>query len=141
MSRQEFVEQTISELGTKLRIPKLALDSTGRASFSRDGIHMTISYLDQPIEIVWLFVDLGEVGVSQVDVLEGLLQMGFLTWSSNCMTIGIDKSGERAIGHSNIPVVYLNGERLHQVVEGMLEAAVTIRDRIKQRDFELVGMQ
>ncbi|MCG8650290.1 MAG: type III secretion system chaperone, partial [Pirellulales bacterium] len=139
MSRQDYVEQTISELGTRLGIPELALDATDRASFSKDDILMTIHYVDQPIELLWLFVDLGEVGTSDAEVLSGLLQLGFPTWTSNCMTIGIDDSGQRAIGHSNIPVVYLTAARLHQTVEYMLEAAAEIRDHIQQHDFELVG--
>ena len=140
MSRQHYVEQTVGELGAALDIPQLALDSSGRASLSLNGIRLTLCHADDPVELLWLFVDLGEVADDSAELLQGLLQMGFLTWSSNCMTIGIDESGERIIGHSNIPVVFLNAVRLRDLVQRMLESAAAIRQRIESRQLEFTAL-
>lgn len=138
MSRQHLVAQTIAELGTQLGIPDLALDDSSRVSLTVDGIHVTLNYAIEPVELLWLFVDLGEIADDRTEVLEGLLQLGFLTWSSNSMTIGLDEEGQRALGYSSVPVVNLSLDTLVGQLNEMLRSAAAIRERIERNDFEVV---
>jgi hypothetical protein len=138
MSRQHLVAQTIGELGTQLGIPDLALDDSSRVSLTVDGIRVTLNYAIEPIELLWLFVDLGEIADESTEVLEGLLQLGFLTWSSNSMTVGLDEDGKRALGYSSVPVVNLSLDTLVGQLNEMLRGAAAIRERIERNDFEVV---
>jgi len=137
MSRQHLVAQVITELGEELAVPDLALDETSRATLSFENIHVTLHYVIEPIELLWLIVDLGTIDPSRTEVLEGLLQCGFLTWSSNCMTVGLDEQGDHGYGHASIPVVQLSLETLRSQLEEMVEAAQAIRERIERNDFEI----
>ena len=137
MSRRHYVEETIQTFGAGLEIPDLSLDDSDRASFSSDGIHVTFSYATEPVETLWIFVDLGEIPENDVNLLSGLLQASYAMWTSNLMTIGINDSGERALGYTSIPVISLNFSNLFKLVEKLLEAAKELRSRIESGNLEI----
>lgn len=145
MSRERIVADAVAALGADLGIPALALDASRRASFCYDGVQFTLSYATEPAEVLWLYVDLGDVEADNPQMLQCLMQMGYATWFGNCMTIGLNEAGERGIGSSGIPVVWLNPDRLTQLVKRMLAAAAEVRERLttghSEPVWELMSLQ
>jgi len=136
MSRESFVAGIVSELGAAIGLPDLALDETGRVSLLLDGVPLTLTYETDPLELLWLLVDLGEVDTERAGPLRALLQMGFLTWSANRLTIGLTDDG-RVVGHTVVPVVNLDRFLLEEVLRHVLETAKAVRERVARGEPEL----
>jgi len=136
MSRERYVVQIVQELGAEMGMSDLALDENGRASLLFDDTPVTLMYCPDPVELLWLLVDLGEIDVDRHEPLEALLQLGFQTWSANRMTIGLTENGNRAVGHTSIPVVNLDRGLLEETLRYVLETADAIRERLARGELE-----
>ncbi|MEO1019905.1 MAG: type III secretion system chaperone [Pseudomonadota bacterium] len=137
MSREHYVAEIIAELGAGLGLSGFALDGSQRASLIIDGLPVTFTYVAAPVELVWIYVDLGEVPENDPRALDALLQLGFLTWASNRMTLGVDDRGERVIGQAAIPAINLDLPALRGQLGQITESAFLIRDRLTRGDFNL----
>jgi hypothetical protein len=137
MSREDYVSQVVSEFGDNLGLADFEFDETRRASMSIDDMPVTFSYSASPVELLWIHMDLGEAPKDDPAALSGLLELGFLGWVSNRLTIGVDDAGERVIGQSMIPAISLDATTLRGHFEQMAESALLVRDRITRGDYNL----
>lgn len=136
MSRIDYVSGIIYELGTAMGLPDLALDDKGRLSLRFDSIPVTFHYTAEPVELLWLMVDLGELDPDDRETLNGVLRLGFLTWLGNRMTLALSDDSRRVLGHSAIPVVNLDLGLLKQTLAQLMESAEMVAGRIARRDFD-----
>lgn len=137
MSRHNFVAGVFRGLGDKLGIAPLELDDADRVSLLFDGVLVTFAYTTDPIELVWIYVDLGEVPPHGVIAPQRLLQLGFEFWAKNVMTIGMDEVGRNAIGYSSIPVSLVDVAVLQELLDHMLQAAFLIREQLASVEFDV----
>lgn len=138
MSRYNYVADVFAELGQSMGMPPLVLDDTDRVSLVFDGVLVTFAYTSEPVELVWLYIDLGEVADDDVPVLQRLLQLGFDCWTRSVMTIGMDDAGRNAVGYTAIPVSALSLTSLKDVLSSLLQAAFLIREHLTEVAFEAV---
>lgn len=136
MSRYNYVIEVLEELGTEMGMGRLEFDDTSRLSLVFDGVLVTLAYTTEPIELVWIYVDLGEVPAEGIVVFQQLLQVGFEAWAQNVMTIGLDDEGKNAIGYTSIPVTVLELPMLKEMLSRMLQATFLIREHLAQVAFE-----
>lgn len=128
MSRLQHANLCIDQLGRHLGLSGLALDEQGSLSLEVDGVPVSIRHEPQPVEALWLIVDLGEVPAHSTESprrgrLESLLEFGFQSWVGNVMTVGLGPEGDRAHGFSCVPVVNLAEGVLVDQVETMVAVA------------------
>lgn len=136
MSRLGYVADVLKEFGNEIGMGDLALDETDRLSLTFDGVLVTLAYASEPIELIWIYVDLGEVPIEDVGVLQHLLKIGFECWAQNVMTIGLDDEARNAVGYSSIPVTLLDKRVLKELISRLLEATFLIREEIAQIAFD-----
>ena len=137
MTRLQSVNRVISEFGDAIGMPDLQLGEQDRLRLMFDQTPVTLAYKATPMEMLWLYVDLGEIEPQSEKAAECLLQLGFLCWAMNKMTIGLDEDEKRAIGFTAIPVAQLNLQVLMEVAHHFLDSASTIRERLARRDYDL----
>ena len=136
MSRFNYVTEVLHELGASMGMGALDLDDTNRLSLVFDGVLVTFSYTADPVELVWIYVDLGDVPSGSVRVPREMLKVGFECWANNVMTIGMDDSATKAIGYSSIPVSVLELSVLKEMLSRMLQATFLIREHLARSAFE-----
>lgn len=137
MSRLQHVVKVLQDLGAEAGLPSLGLDQSDRASLLFDDIPVTFAYTAAPAELLWIYVDLGEVPAEGAAAPTWLLQLGLSTWAASVMTIGLDEEGRRALGYTPIAVAMLDLPRLKEVLTRLLAAARPIRERLALRQFEI----
>ena len=138
MSRRAYIEQVVAELGAAMGLPALALDGDGRASVLLDDVLFTLMAGDDPVELLWLFADLGYVGPDDPARLRTLLRLGAETWSRGQMTVGLDQHGRHAIGHSAIPVVDLDLALLQNTLRDFADTTMAVRTALTAHTAEAV---
>ena len=130
MSRYNYVTEVLKELGNDMGMGPLELDDTNRLSLVFDGVLVTLSYTTDPLELLWIYVDLGEVPADNIHVSREMLKLGFECWGQNVMTIGLDDDGNKAIGYSSIPVTVLELPVLREMLSRMLQATFVVREHL-----------
>jgi hypothetical protein len=136
MSRQALVEQVLQELAAETGVGELSLDASDRVTLVFDDIPVTFAYVTQPTELLWLYVDLGEVPADGTEAPVCLMQLALTTWVASVMTIGLDEEGKNAVGMTAIAVVMLKYPTLKEVVLRLIEAARPIRDHLSTHDYD-----
>jgi Tir chaperone protein (CesT) family len=137
MSRTQHVGQVLQELAAEAGLASLSLDASDRASLLFDDIPVTFAYTAEPMELLWIWVDLGEIPADGAAAPECLLRLGLMSWAASVMTIGLDEQGRRALGFTSIAVAMLDLARLKEVLARLLAAARPIRERLAAGRFEL----
>lgn len=99
------------------------------------GIPITLMYSAEPVEMVWLFADVGRVRDDPA-VLEGILRYGLKLWLSGEMTIALDHDGEHLVGYSSAPASALTPHVLEAQLDRLVGAAADMVDRLAHNDFE-----
>ena len=130
MSRYNYVTEVLRELGNDMGMGPLELDDTNRLSLVFDGVLVTLSYTTDPLELLWIYVDLGDVPPDNIHVPREMLKLGFECWGQNVMTIGLDEEGSKAIGYSSIPVTVLELPVLREMLSRMLQATFLVREHL-----------
>lgn len=138
MTRWNHVGGVLQELGNEMGMGALELDEHDKLSLLFDGVLVTFAYTSDPIEMFWIYVDLGEIPAGDVNTLNWLLQIGFECWSHNLMTVGLSEDGCKAVGYSVIPVTLLDHTMLIEVLNAMLQTTFEIKDRLTAGNFENV---
>ena len=141
MAREEYVSGVIAEFGQGLGMQGLALDASGQLSLDAGDVPVTFSLTSEPADLLWLHLGLGEVAADDRETLSYLLRLGQLLWARNLMTIGLDDEGTGIYGFTSIPVVTLTAKQLTAVLQAMLESALEVRRRLRDRDYALVPEQ
>lgn len=136
MSRYNYVNEVLQELGAEIGMEPLELDDTDRLSLVFDGVLVTFAYSSEPVELVWIYVDLGEVPPDSLQVPQQLLQVAFECWAHNVMTIGVDEEGKNAVGYSSIPVTVLDLPLLKEMLDRILQATTLVREHLARTTFD-----
>lgn len=137
MSRINVADTVVGELCERMGLGERTLNDKGRLALRFNDAAVVLSYRTEPVELLWIHVELGEVPQEGSAALNFLMRIGFDSWGQNRMTIGLDKAGRNAWGYTCIPLIELSYNRLEQVLSGLLEVAMPVRERIAQRDFKL----
>jgi hypothetical protein len=137
MSRIDHVGAVLGELAAEAGLDGLALDESQRASLEFDGVTVTFAYGAEPAELLWLFIDLGEIPEDGEAAPHCLLRLGLATWAQSVMTLALDEAGTRALGYTVMAVSVLDLATLKEVLARLLEGAKPIRERLARRDFEV----
>lgn len=127
MSRLDHVERMIAELGGALSLPGLALDDSGRLSLTVGDAPVTILYRVQPVELVWIFVGLGELSDLDEAAMGFLLRSTGRLWAASGATIGLGEDGKQLLSRMQVPVAALDGNGLREALTTLLDASLPIR--------------
>ena len=130
MSRIHHVNGVLKEFGAEMGLT-LELGAGDRTSLRFDDVLVTFVYREQPMELLWLYVDLGPVPATGSAVPAMLLELNLQTWLRNVMTISVDQAGARAVGHNVMPLATLDHAPLKAVLKAMLDAAIHIRGQLE----------
>lgn len=137
MSRFDHVNRVLSEVARALGVQDVALGEDDCATLAFDEMEVDFLYTTEPLELLWLYADLGEIPAEGDAAPVLLLQVGFGSWALCRMTIGLDDQGRRARGFAAIPVSLLDPPMLEKTLAGLLEVALPLRARLAGRDFQL----
>lgn len=66
------------------------------AEVTIDGVPVTLMYDIEPLELPWLFADLGLAPEDPV-LLRGILRYGHVLWAAGKMTLALDRDGEQLV--------------------------------------------
>lgn len=136
MSRFNYVTEVLHELGATMGMGPLELDDTNRLSLVFDGVLVTFSYTADPVELLWIYVDLGDVPAGNIRIPREMLKVGFECWANNVMTIGLDDAGNKAIGYSSIPVSVLEISVLQEMLSRILQTTFLVREHLARSMFD-----
>ena len=141
MSRIQYVETVLQELGAGMGLADLRFDASDRASLLLDdNIPITFAYRAAPVEMLCLYIDRGDIPQKGRQAPEYLLRAGLTTWLSTAMTISLDDEGKKALAITMIAVATLDLATLTAVLEKAVIVARVMRDYIKQGQFEPVQL-
>ena len=132
MSRRDYANRIVQQLCADLGLPQSELDANGRLSLHFDDILVTIAHREHPLEMLSLLIDLGELPPGDTIAPEYLLELNLHSWLRNCMTIGLDETGQQVLGHNAIPLTHLDAAGLRELLEAMLTAGRAIRQALRQ---------
>ena len=132
MSRRDYANRIVQQLCADLGLPPSELESDGRLSLHFDDILITIAHREQPLEMLSLLIDLGELPPGDTVAAEYLLTLNFNSWLRNGTTLGLDAAGRRILGQNAIPVSTLDVAGLREVLEAMLTVAQGARQALQQ---------
>ena len=133
MSRIDYVTAILEDFGTEVGLP-IELGSDGRASLWFDDQLVTFAYREKPMELLWIYADLGPVPARGLAVPNLLLELNLSVWLRANMTIAIDQKGERALGYTTLPPASLDLRALKVALDMLLDVAVEIRGLLKNPD-------
>lgn len=137
MSRGEFIHGVLNDLCWKMGLGDAWPDSAGRLTLNFDDTPVTFSSSDDPVELVWIHADLGEIPADGAAAPTFLLRLAFDCWGYNRMTVGLDDTGRKAWGYTCVPAAQLSVESLERALHGLLEVAMPVRERLAKGDFDL----
>ena len=130
MVRDQRIDEVVANFGSRIGIEQLAFDESERASYAYDGFRFTLYFGSVPMDLLWIFVDLGGVNDYGSEALSDLLHLDEQAWSQRCLTVSIDDCGERVIGYASIEASELDEHRLAEVVARMSESASKVRQAV-----------
>ena len=139
MSRFDHVNAVLKELGSDMGMGALTLDSTDRLSLYFDDLLVTFAYGSEPVELLWIYVELASDVGHQSEILQRILQFGFEAWAQNVMTLGLDDNRNRLIGYTSIPVTVLDLTILSETITGILSASRNLRESLASLRLEYGG--
>lgn len=137
MSRSGHVATVLDDLAASLGLSGIRLDEGDRATLTFDETPVTFAYTAEPIELLWLHVELGEIPADGDEAPLFLLKLARSTWALGQMTIGLDQSGRQILGHTSIPVALLDTDTLRQTLTAVLQLAVPLRARLAEGRYDL----
>jgi hypothetical protein len=134
MSRASFADQIVNDFCRKVGLLDERLDDESRMTLNIGPLCTTFNYVSEPLELLWLHVELGEAPTDKA-ALRFLLEAGFESWGLNRMTIGLGDRDGKVWGYNCLPAAALSVDRLEQTLNAMLEVALPIQERLLRRDF------
>jgi hypothetical protein len=137
MSRADYVASVLNEEAAALGLARIALDGSDRATLTFNQLEVTFAYAPEPVELLWLYVDLGSIPERGDQARAFLLQVGIGSWAYGRITVGLGPDGRSAQGFTSIPVATLDQALLHRTLTGLLELALPLRKRLAQGDYSL----
>lgn len=133
MSRRDFACGVIKKWCEGLGFVNIEVEPDGRLSLAFNDFLVTFAYSDQPLETIWVYLDLGELENNGPDDLASLFELNLQTWLVRTMTVGLDNKTGRVIAWNIIPVTHLNETALQELVQAMLTVATSLRIGLNRR--------
>jgi hypothetical protein len=130
------VASAIAEVAAARGAPGLALDQEGCAELRVGALSVTLMLASEPVDLLWLYADLGDVP-DEPELLRGLMRLGFVSWTSGQLTLGLSSDGRRMVGYSTVPVATLTKDTLASALDRLYQGAEAILDRLAHRQFDL----
>lgn len=137
MSRGDFVQGVLNGLCRKMGLGDLPLDADGRLTLAVGDMPVSFSLVEEPVEILWIHADLGEIPGEGEAAPTFLMRLAFECWGLNRMTVGLDETGRRAWGYTCIPAELLTDAVLELTLNALLEVAMPVREQLSHGDFPL----
>ncbi|MEO1018413.1 MAG: CesT family type III secretion system chaperone [Pseudomonadota bacterium] len=134
MSRLDYANTILNELGAEIGLGDIAFDASGRSSLTFDDTLVTMHYTEDPVELIWLYVDLGPAAAEGTALPLFLLELNMQAWLRSCMTLGLAAGGARVVGSNCLALATLDLPALKAVLEAMLEASRGIRTELQRPD-------
>lgn len=134
MSGLDIAREILAEFAVEIGLDAISLNEKDEATLSIGTLEVTIRYDDAPIGRLTLFADLGEIGQDD-DAPSFLLTLAYAGWMNGALTVAADQRGERAIGFIALPVMTLTENRLREGFQGLVRAALRIRDDLAAHDY------
>ncbi|MEM7023321.1 MAG: type III secretion system chaperone [Pseudomonadota bacterium] len=138
MSRAHHVNDVLRNFGNEVGL-EVELGKDDRTSLRFDDVLVTFAYRQQPIEMLWIYADLGPIPKNGTMVPSLLLELNLHCWLGSVMTISTDRSGTRAVGHNMMPLPTLDAASFKAVLKAMLDATVQIRDLLARAEQHAPG--
>jgi hypothetical protein len=137
MSRADYVASVLNEEAAALGLARIALDGGDRATLTFNQLEVTFAYTPEPVELLWLYVELGSIPEASDEARAFLLQVGIGSWAFGRMTVGLAPDGRAAQGFTSIPVATLDQALLDRTLTALLELALPLRKRLAQHDYSI----
>ncbi|MEM9045351.1 MAG: type III secretion system chaperone [Pseudomonadota bacterium] len=138
MLNSDHINPITEEFGDMIGVPGLQLDTDGRASLKVGQLDVGLLLDREDQQIFWLFVSFGELSDDE-EAPAFLMQVNFLSWLGDTMTIAIDEDGPgdgyRVIGYNAIPTSILSAEILSHSFQRFCNAALVIHSRLDAADY------
>jgi hypothetical protein len=106
------------------------------AELTINRVPITLMYGTDPLELVWLFADLG-LAPDDPRLLRGILRYGQVLWAAGQMTVALDRDGEHLVGFNSLAAKALTPEEFGEQLDRLLAGAADFLDRLEHQDFEL----
>ncbi len=135
MASFDYVKAEVEAFGALIGIAGVELDQEGRAALDVGAYEVSLLYEERPVELLWLFADLGEVPEDD-KAPEFLLRLNFFSWLGDTLTIALDDDDKTVIGFTAIPSALLTSEVLHDAFIRFSRAALVIGDKLAARDYD-----
>lgn len=134
MSRFNDVQAVLSEFAADNGLAGICLDDHGQVSLNVGPLEVSFMCEVEPVGILWIFADLGDVPDDK-EATAYLLNLAFVAWLSDSITIAVESGRRRGLGYAAIPVSGLDAKGLSTTFERLVKAAMEIRERLAARDF------
>lgn len=123
MSRSAYVQDVLSRFADTVGQSTFQLNDNLQANIVIDGFELLISYHSDPVELLWLSVDLGRSPTAKRH-LHQVMQHGFSHWALNRMTVALDEETNHLTAFNAIPVCNLNEHVFADVLKGFYQSLV-----------------
>lgn len=132
----DTIKKVTNETLISRGLPAVEFGEDNCAEFAIDGVPITLMYGTDPLELVWLFADLGLVPEDPV-LLRGILRYSQVLWAAGRMTVALDRDGEHLVGYNCLAAASLTPEVLGEQLDRIFAGAADVLDRLAHQDFEL----
>ena len=132
MSQRAKVDSVLAEFARTCGLTELILDEQGRAGLAIGGRPLTLSYLEEPAELLVCCIEIAEIADDDQATPAFLAELTFTTWMRGIMTIGLSEDGRRALGYQVIPLELLDTAALGGVAGQLAETALAIRAQLAE---------
>lgn len=106
------------------------------AEVTIENVPITIMYDTNPLELVWLFADLGLVP-EDPDILRGILRYTQVLWATGQMTVALDRDGDHLVGYNSLAATSLTPEAFGNQLDRLLTGTADFLERLAYGDFDL----
>jgi Tir chaperone protein (CesT) family len=135
MSRKDHTNAVLADLGRKIGLERLQLNSEGRTSLNFNDIRVTFEHRVEPFDTLWITAEIGSICADGIGAPLALLELNMRTWLGNVMTLCLGPDWTTVLGYTALSVATLDVERLYAVLGPFLEQAVAIRFELTHPGF------
>lgn len=136
MVGSDTIAKITNEMLTSRGLAPVELGEDHCAEVAISGIPVTLMYDTDPLELVWLFADLG-LAPDDPELLRGILRYSQVLWAAGQMTVALDRDGEHLVGYNSLAATSLTPEVLGNQLDRLLAGAADLLDRLEHHDFDL----
>lgn len=132
---EEGLRRIVSEFGTVIHMPSLALDGDGRVDLLVGETPLAICLVQRPMPALWVGCEVGTIDAEDRRAVEWLLRESFVLWAFERVTLGRDEKSGMAQAFMLLQGAALGAEVLEAAVGRLVTLVQPLRARIAQQDF------